>query len=326
MSVSQSPTYKDTSSTATRFLWQLGGADVELLPRCPVHERTKFVVGGLIVMLLTIGVAFLTGLYVYRWAGKVFEDIMLASSASGFSGILAGILTATILTTGMRVVPTLQVDRHLPQAMRIVTLYRRMIALLAPATIVGLWTAYVLQQIQPTAGTDVFPVDVYVSVFSIGIMMVPAIVAATWPSPIYSAKIAEANRGYSADGSDGERAYSDVVSSELSDDDSARDSQIETLESLLAESPENVETALYLIDQLEKADRIPRAIEVFDQLITSDPENTDYIQRQSELLLNVGDRRRYNSNQQLIEQIQSRASFEENLQRRIAIDSLETKS
>ena len=87
-----------------RIFWQLGGANVDFLSKCPNDEHSKYTMLGLLVLLLAGGVATLTSFLAYLAALDRFgiEFILLPSAAALFSGFLVFVLTAALLSSSIR--------------------------------------------------------------------------------------------------------------------------------------------------------------------------------------------------------------------------------
>ncbi|MEM7361233.1 MAG: AAA family ATPase [Pseudomonadota bacterium] len=318
---------------ALKLLWQLGGADGDMLKLCPSHEQTKFAMLGTTTLLLTLGLSYLSAL----WGAQTILDGVknpLISEAGGvFVGLLVFMLSATLLASALSITSLVRfnifVYQKEPSPNNLMSMYRNFaLCLLIPA-LVAAWAAYSIVKLQIFSGEipehfsllSLSSLEKYFLtpfVLSSVVLLIPFIVAAIWQAPVYAAKVIDSKikRQEKND------KVEDESNNRTSNEPDELSLRIDALGQAHAENSHNLGIAKALTELLIEDGQYSRAIEMFDEMILRDPNDVDLIKGQSELFLKTGDTRRFVSSQNRLDRINSQASFADNLNKTIKLKSV----
>lgn len=305
------------------LFWQLGGADPELLLNCPSIERVKFSIVALFNIVISAALATLTGAVVARLSTFLLINYRLDSSYDSiifsifaFFWVFALVGIIRLLVFGVHSFTLGQSGPAFPV---------RTLRTFVPAILLAAWgTAMVFAlTLEKASGNEMLLAFIFV--FQIIVLLSPIAIASMWTSPIYDRLLRQMNRPQAAP-FEGSTSSSTIVASaggtKLSDEQRGA---LEELQKAFNRNPRNFKVGRALIDLYLANGALYDALPVFDALIIADPTNIELIREKASIYRRLGDDTRYRKTLEQVDQIQVRASFEDNVGKQLVLRELEMR-
>jgi tetratricopeptide (TPR) repeat protein len=312
-----------------RLLWQVSGANPEKLPDCPPHERWKYIVLGLLHLLIAGAFALLASKValdlftsLFYGARQVTEGIeeslprasrAIALLAAGFVGLVAFAFALLLLVSAMRGVARVRQRAKLTRtgSASAVRSLAGAVESSFPAVLLAMLFAGMVWYLAWWSGVAMQPNPLsLLVVMSFLVVLAPPAVATIWTSPIYDGLAAERPPG-----ADAEPAAPPPAAVAISSHSAPSEGDLR-LEADFTEAfernPGNVAVGRKLIDVRRRLGRQEQALAVYNTLISADPQNIALIREKAQLHRQLGDDVRYRKTLEQADRLQEQSSFEQN--------------
>lgn len=297
-----------------RLLWRIGGADPDVLMNCPRHEWTKFTLTGTFNIIIALAMGWATW---WRGSGSLFSSVSFVLIVSSIIAFLVFSVTLILLSVACRILGRSRDDgRILGSSLFPVFL------LIAPVA-VGL--AFLSTAVF-NAGSD-FELFLIIMLPQ-WMLIMPGVLIRYLVSPTYDGLflVLTDKEGTQFREEFNERSNSKIHiltnASESLQEDFYHEKELEIL---FEQNQNNVGIARRLIALRRGLQRYEQAAQVYDALISRDPENADLIKEKAALYREMGDESRYRKTLEEVDRIQAKASFEHNLGKAIVLLTMEVR-
>jgi hypothetical protein len=308
-----------------RLLWQVSGANPEILPDCPPHERWKYLVLGLLHLLIAGAFALLASLV----ALQLFEWLLygnrptvstesygrtIALLAAGFVGLFALAFALLLLVSGMRGVARMRQRTRARRAAESGSALQWLAAALdssLPAALLALLFASMVWHLAQTNGVDMPRIALSLLLaMSLVVVFAPSAVATIWTSTIYDGLCAERPPGADTEPAAAPPA---AVATSSHPAPSEADLRLEAdFTEAFERNPGNIAVGRKLIDARRRLGRLEQALAVYNTLISANPQNIALIREKALLHRQLGDEVRYRKTLEHADRLQEQSSFEQN--------------
>jgi energy-coupling factor transporter ATP-binding protein EcfA2 len=322
-----------------RFFWQLGGADPELLPNCPVHERNKFSSIALANILIAAAMSALTGIVLASFITYLFKTPDSPSwlpsfimGVAGFFSLFAFVGTIRLLLFAVQsfIARNLQLVRAAAETPAFVfkPLIRGMRPF-APSILLALWgtvMVFVLisgwKDVGPERTTAFVGIQLaFILVFQMIVLLSPIAIASIWTSPIYDRLLTKTQtttaKPESPDPTNGANRGGSVSSEQLI--------ELKALQDAFNRSRDNVRVGRALIDLYIANGDLQETLPIFDSLIVNNPKDVTLLREKALMYQRLGDDTRYRRILDQVDQITVRESFERNVGKQFILRDLEMR-
>ena len=335
-----------------RALWQVGGADPQIIVACPRHERAKFLFIGLLHLLIAAAFSLLafvvaTGLFFDLLVSPAMPSSMLdaerqvAKAVAAFVGLFAFVLALLCLVHGMRLVTSARrfaARRSLalagPAAQNApppegLTVGFQFIRSGGPAVALGLLFAWMVAHL---AGMELLnktlPTVGLLTAMSLMVVLSPLAVASIWTSTTYDGLTTNLV-GTSPDVPPGTTHIQSPEGADTPANVSGPSESDLLLEREFAEAferaPGNLAVGRKLIAVRRTMGKLEQALAVYDALIVVNPNNVDLIQEKASLYRELGDEVRYRRTLDQADRVLAKSSFERNASKQYTVQYFELK-
>lgn len=302
------------------LLWEIGGANVDVLRGCPPVERLKFSVLALLnVVLATLAtyVAWTASGSLLRLIGIEDRYFLLTTLLSVFAFVVSLVLLISGVRSGKRraayagkvAMSALSLQLAAGGAQLIHTLQA-----LAPGSFVGVLAGAGLPLVSERSTLP--PGSPVLAAVAALLFVLPALIAKVWNSPVYDLLASSE----SATASEPERyAHADSRPPKPESQESGLFEKETELKRLFAQYPDSTQLAQQLIKTQLEVGHVGDALEMYDVLIERDPRNVSLLKDKAQVYRDAGDEDRYRKTLEAADRILATVSFEGNVGKAITI-------
>lgn len=303
---------------AAGLLWEIGGANMDVLRACPPVERLKFSVLALlnsVLATLATYVGWTASRTLLYLIGINDRYLLLTALLSFFAFVVALVLLISAVRSGIR-----PVRRYasMYSILNSTLLFKSALQVLMPGILVGALVGAGLPLVsdRPTLAPG-SPVLMGISAL---LFVSPALIAKMWNSPAYEVLAAGTDGGHlSPETSSGGTARTSPASPEPASQESALVAKEAELKRLFAQYPDSPQLAQQLIKVQVELGRTDNALETYDVLIERDQRNVNLLRAKAQLYREMGDEERYRKTLEAADRVLATVSFEGNVGRAITL-------